>query len=394
HLSSSESKCPVCDSVLTQEKKVLLIKQKQDQLKKLQDKLANLLIDKQSASDSLIKLENAAKKIGEMYIQVKDLQDVQKEFEDSKKVWVELNDFVKKAKMELEVIKKEIDCIENEIKESEIKKRKYEILLIQLQDLEDRKKRIEELKKEIEKIKKKIIEEEAKLEGKDLNTMEKDLRSMISKESEVRARLGSYDSLIQEKKTREKEQEEKLKEFEKQKKEIQRLDRLVKDLEVFNLALEETQVELRNNFVEGVNSTMGKLWSTLYPYRDFISLRLNTEEGDYILQLQGRDGNWINVEGNVSGGERSIACLALRVALALALAPQLRILVLDEPTANLDAKAITELSITLRERINDFIDQTFLITHQPELEDAATGSIYRLERNKDENEPTKVIRID
>ncbi|MEM5829408.1 MAG: AAA family ATPase [Candidatus Aenigmatarchaeota archaeon] len=394
HLSSSENRCPVCDSILTQERKILLIKQKEEQLKKLQDRLADLLINKQNASENLKKLEDAAKKIGEMYIQVKDLQDIQKELEDSEKDLSQLNYFANKARIDLELVRKEVNNIESEIKENEEKKRKYDILLIQLQDLEERKKRSEELKREIEEVKKKIKEKEVKLEGKDLDAMEENLKSIISMESETRTKLCSYDSLIQEKEARRKEQEEKVKTLEKMKKEIQKLDRLTRDLEIFNLALEETQIELRNNFVEGVNLTMSKLWNTLYPYHDFISIRLNAEEGDYVLQLQGRDGNWVNVEGNVSGGERSIACLALRIALALALAPQLRVLVLDEPTANLDARAIRELSITLRERINEFIDQTFLITHQPELEDAATGSVYRLERNKDEDGPTKVIRID
>ena len=305
-----------------------------------------------------------------MYIQVKDLEEIKKEKEDSEKTLAQLIDFVDKAKRDLLEIRNGIEEIEKEVKESENKKRKYEVLLVQLQDLEYGKKRSEELKKEIEEIKAR------------------------SKESETKAKLQSLDSLIQEKEARKKEQEEKIKDLEKQKKEIQRLDKLIRDLEVFSLALEETQIELRNNFVEVVNSTMNKIWPTLYPYRDFISVRLNTEEGDYELQLQGRDGNWVNVEGNVSGGERSIACLALRIALALALARQLRILVLDEPTANLDARAIAELSITLRERIKEFIDQTFLITHQPELEDAATGSVYRLERDKEKDEPTRVVRID
>ncbi|MEM5772702.1 MAG: AAA family ATPase [Candidatus Aenigmatarchaeota archaeon] len=394
HLSSPENKCPVCESILTQERKVLLIKQKQEQLKKLQDKLADLLMSKQSAFENLKKIEDAAKRIGEMYIQVKDLEDIKKEIEDSEKTLNQLSDFLNKARENLGQAKREIDEIEKEIRESESKKRRYEVLLVQLQDLEDRKKRSEEIKKDIEEIKAKIKEEETKLEGKDLVAIEESLKSKISKESEARTKLQSYDTLIQEKEARKKEQENKLKDLEKQKKEIQRLDKLIRDLEVFSLALEETQIELRNNFVEVVNLTMNKIWETLYPYRDFVSVRLNAEEGDYVLQLQSREGNWVNVEGNVSGGERSIACLALRVALALALAPQLRILVLDEPTANLDARAIAELSITLRERIKEFIDQTFLITHQPELEDAATGSIYRLERNKDENEPTKVVKID
>lgn len=58
-------------------------------------------------------------------------------------------------------------------------------------------------------------------------------------------------------------------------------------------------------------------------------------------------------DGVASGGERSIACLALRMAFSTVLAPQLRLFVLDEPTANLDVKSIEVLAQTLRERVTE-----------------------------------------
>jgi len=60
---------------------------------------------------------------------------------------------------------------------------------------------------------------------------------------------------------------------------------------------------------------------------------------------------------------------------------------------NLDSKSINVLATVLRERIQEFIDQCFIITHQPELEEAVTGSAYRLERDKSKDEPTRVILI-
>ena len=88
-----------------------------------------------------------------------------------------------------------------------------------------------------------------------------------------------------------------------------------------------------------------------------------------------------------------MACLALRIAFSLVLAPQLKILILDEPTANLDSRAITELATTLRERINEFMDQTFLITHERELENAVTGNAYRIERDKINDGVTMIKKI-
>ena len=113
----------------------------------------------------------------------------------------------------------------------------------------------------------------------------------------------------------------------------------------------------------------------------------------YILQLEERSGKWVNVEGFASGGERSIAALTLRIAFSLVLAPQLRMLVLDEPTANLDENGILKLSETLRERTGEFLDQIFLITHEPRLEDAITGTGYKLERDKASDGYTQIVQL-
>jgi len=43
--------------------------------------------------------------------------------------------------------------------------------------------------------------------------------------------------------------------------------------------------------------------------------------------------------------------------------------------------------------LSEFINQTFLITHQRELESAVSGHGYRLERDKSIDEATKVIPL-
>ena len=84
------------------------------------------------------------------------------------------------------------------------------------------------------------------------------------------------------------------------------------------------------------------------------------------------------------------AALTLRIAFALVLAPQLKWLVLDEPTANLDVKAVEDLATTLSERIGSFVDQVFIITHDEKLENAVTGSAYRLHRDKEKDGFTQI----
>jgi len=101
----------------------------------------------------------------------------------------------------------------------------------------------------------------------------------------------------------------------------------------------------------------------------------------------------VNVEGLASGGERSIAALALRVAFSIAFIPNLRWLILDEPTHNLDDNAIEHLTNALRERIGSFVEQVFLITHDDRVSEGVGGSLYRLERDKNRNEPTRIAGL-
>ena len=129
--------------------------------------------------------------------------------------------------------------------------------------------------------------------------------------------------------------------------------KVIKKLEQFIRAVEKTQVELRAQFVKSVNEAMDIVWSDLYPYGDFSGIRLSIVEKDYTLQLKSTSlfsSKWVDVS-SVSGGERSLAALCLRIAFALVLAAQLKWLVLDEPTHNLDQHAIETFAYVLREKI-------------------------------------------
>jgi DNA repair exonuclease SbcCD ATPase subunit len=118
-----------------------------------------------------------------------------------------------------------------------------------------------------------------------------------------------------------------------------------------------------------------------------------TKGGDYTLQLRDHVGNWIPVEGIASGGERTDACLALRIAFAMVLAPNLKWIVFDEPTHNLDSQGIEELAKVMRERLPEIVRQILLITHEERLEGAVSGYLYRFYRNKAVNEPTRVEQV-
>ncbi|MDZ4256010.1 MAG: hypothetical protein U1C71_00210, partial [archaeon] len=166
---------------------------------------------------------------------------------------------------------------------------------------------------------------------------------------------------------------------------IARAGEITEQLGIFSHALQVTQEQLRTSVVEAINAALDEMWPSVYPYQDFRTARLKIEDSDYVLMLQERSGNWVAAESALSGGERSAAALALRMALAFVLTRQLSWVILDEPTHNLDSKSVNMLAMMLRERLPLLVDQVFVITHAPEIEKAATGSLYVLQREKDED---------
>ena len=391
--SSVKSKCPLCESKLTDAMKAVLIKQKKAQIEKLRESHDIAIKNKKLNERELKDLEMAVNKLNQLVVEIRDFDKIRNELEDSKNIYLVLNESAVKLDRELTALGKELLNYQSKLKETTSKKQQYEILALQIRDYQTKKFRIEELINQRKIFVRHIEELEGKIMGKDVGKMEIQLRNSLAREREITTKILGIDQIEKEKETRLGDFEQTLNNAIKEREEIKKLDKLIKDLKVFEKSLEQTQIELRKEFVIAVNYTMNQLWNTLYPYQDFVGIKLAVEEGEYILQLQSKDGTWSNVEGVVSGGERNIACLALRIAFALVLAPQLRILILDEPTANLDTAAVSVLATTLRESIQEFIDQTFLITHQSEMEDAVTGNAYRLTRDKRNDDVTKVVQI-
>lgn len=157
-------------------------------------------------------------------------------------------------------------------------------------------------------------------------------------------------------------------------------------------ALVEVQEELRNRLLGAVNEALAAAWQVAYPYGDYSGIRLAPADDDYELELKTAAGEWVGVE-NASGGEKSVASLSLRVALARVLAPSLDILVLDEPTHNLDERGTAALAQALGNGALGAasFSQVFVITHDDGLREAAQGTLHVLERAKGGEHDASVV---
>ncbi len=215
-------------------------------------------------------------------------------------------------------------------------------------------------------------------EQKALASLESEAKSAATLLADRRARLAQVAA--------------KISSLESKRKELGVLDAKMQKILQFQSAVAETQAELRAYLVDAVNESMTSMWSVLYPYGDYRSLRLNASEDDYSLELLALDGAWVGIE-NASGGEKSCASLSLRIAFATVLASSLNWLILDEPTHNLDAEAVQLLSGALAEELPQLFEQVFIITHDEALKEGASGKIYRIVRDKDAGDKSVVEEL-
>jgi len=388
-----KDQCPVCLSKLTAAKKQKLIEQQKKKISEIKKQLKVLKKNKDVKLSRIEDLESIVDKFKEFLTEVRNLDKLQDQLEKLKKIHTDLIEKTKTNEKTFNEMKDEIVQFREIIDKERDEKQGLEFVVSRLSEFEKMKSRLSDFKAKEKDVKEKVSEIVKKIGDYELDKIRREFTKITSKKSELDERIKSLSNLITEKKNRKKEHQEKLKQIDAQKKEVSKLEKIIKDLRIFEKALERTQVQLRTEFVDAVNYTMDKIWPSIYPYEDFTSIALNIAGGDYVLQLKDRVGRFVSVEGIASGGERSLASLALRIAFSLVLAPNIKMLILDEPTANLDRRSITELATTLRERVSEFIDQTFLITHERELENAVTGNAYRIERDKSVDGATKVLAM-
>ncbi len=171
---------------------------------------------------------------------------------------------------------------------------------------------------------------------------------------------------------------------------------ILNNMNRFKQALIETEASLRNNLVSAVNNIMYSLWPQLYPYSDYKGLRLYAKSDDYSLETNMVDGSndvWTSIDSIASGGERSLSCLTMRIALSMVIVPNLKWIILDEPTHNIDSNGIEKIVNVFGNNLPKIVDQIFVITHDEAMRQIGGAAIYQLDRNKASNGPTEVSTI-
>lgn len=157
----------------------------------------------------------------------------------------------------------------------------------------------------------------------------------------------------------------------------------VSDLDKYHKALERAILSYHTTKMADINKTVKELWQKTYRGTDidYIQIRADTDGGaarsyNYRVIMVCR-GAELDMRGRCSAGQRVLACLIIRLALAETFCLNCGILALDEPTTNLDqenaealAESLKSIMLARREQENF---QLIVITHDEQFA-AAIGT--------------------
>ncbi len=377
-------KCPVCERELEPELRKKLLASKEA-----------LLRDLGAGIESSSKMAKEKERlITELDKQVQELQFALDKLKDYKGLDEELEKAKEKLTKGKEELKEKEAVLGRMDKNAEARKNA-------LRDLKSREEALERLKgHEMEKaradseLEKAAVElESIKVDDKQLDALQGSFTEQSAKLSGARERHASMELHARSVKAQLEERRKELETYTGMERRIELRRERVKNMNKFKEAIVSTETMLRARLVTSINELMQGLWPSLYPYGDYAGIMLNAENGDYELVADvGTDGTseWAPVNSVASGGERSVACLTLRIAMAMVIVPNLRWLILDEPTHNIDSAGIGKLIDVFGSSLPDIVEQIFIITHDESLKQISNARIFVLDRDKAANGPTVI----
>jgi len=148
------------------------------------------------------------------------------------------------------------------------------------------------------------------------------------------------------------------------------------DLERYYHALDRALMKFHSTKMQDINKQIKELWNKTYKGTDIDNIEIHSEhEGEsksgarkhtYRVQMY-KQGAALDMRGRCSAGQKVLACLIIRLALAETFCLNCGILALDEPTTNLDkpnveafAGALNDIIKTRKQQSNF---QLVVITH-------------------------------
>lgn len=417
-LKNALGKCPTCGEELTEEHRLKALEEKTKDLEQLREKQKTLdckddrlslgnMEERRNSLQADCNLEEEKKALLKSIssdIAQSELDKLKLSIEEEKKSLFKLNEEIsvltnQKFKLEKQRVE------EKKTNEAIEKKKTVEEDLRKIKSVS-----VDELKRRMNALNKLLEAESLRKEKKEKAEKLKDVESLIEKLgfeedklkeaeekiSKIREELAENTAFIEGLKQRLIDKDNVIETLEKQRSMI---EQKMKQLKLVNNKIEKAvqfedliislQTNLREELVQALNEVLETVWKEIYPYNDYSSIVIVPSENDYSVKLK---GDVLVDADDVSGGERTCAAIALRVALAVTLAPSLKWIIFDEPTHNLDVNATRLLSNAFKEGISSITSQVFIITHDETLK-SGFDSYYLFDRSKEDNGSSVVEKV-
>ncbi|MCL4381286.1 MAG: AAA family ATPase [Candidatus Marsarchaeota archaeon] len=388
NLEGHHGKCPVCDRELEEDLRLGLIVNKKRLLKELNDtaKIADEAIAKER--ERMAGLEKTANEI-------KKIKTIKERIAEDKNINKDIEEIIRQRNaLEIEIKEREdrIKRIEMLAEGTDARIRENEKKIEKAQERNDKANHIERGKINLAALEKEYAAIDID-EGK-MDKLKNELGEHKIEIARFREKIDADQKYILNLRQQIAGKEKEIADFMLIQEQINAKKKMLGNLNKFKKALLEIQVQLRDRLVLSVNKLMIDIWNELYPYKNYSSIKLVPKADDYAIEINHKindaDENWIQIDSIASGGEKSMSSLALRIALSMILVPNLKMIVLDEPTHNLDANGIKSFMQALGTTLPGIIEQIFIITHDEALKQIDSANIYILERDKDNNMPTQL----
>lgn len=381
-LQAAHANCPVCASPLGEEKaahlkgeKNALLQSGTQKMKEATTQLSSLEAQMHSLEEKIKEAQKLSSSISQLGEGLPSEQPLCAELEAAKRELVSqsasrdlLNDSIKEAQGAhqslLQLAKK---CEEFSSRQHELAQAQAGLSKAQeeLSSLSFKESDFDSLRALVESQKSRL-----ELSAAKLSSLSSQLSSLSSLRSSCEAELARYAQLASD---------------------AQRYKEKERDMLAYKNCVLDVQEQVRNLLVEEINAALSHIWPIIYPYSDCTCVRLAADAKDYSIEIE--NNGWKSVHSLASGGERACLSLSLRVSFATVLTPHIGWLILDEPTHNLDAQAVSMLASSLSEKLPGIIEQIFVITHEQALVDSQQGTFYRLMRDNAKQEDTVVEKI-
>jgi DNA repair protein RAD50 len=155
------------------------------------------------------------------------------------------------------------------------------------------------------------------------------------------------------------------------------LKKTIDDMNQYRVILEKALMRYHKEKMDQINATTRQLWHEVYRGNDIDNIMIKTDEEsltssdkkrsyNYRVCQQKLGGEYTEMRGRCSAGQKVLASIIIRIALADTFSSKCGVLALDEPTTNLDVINIRSLSRALAKLIQQRNDGHFMlivITH-------------------------------